>query len=486
MFESRTQRRKKKLLRKKYKKAEELSGSQLAIAFRRFRKNKAGLLGLILSVSVVLMAIFADVLAPYDPADYFLIFYPGYVPSYQPPSVIDGPELFDINNYLFDDGFEFDPILSEWDLGGWERINLNASGIPSGSAGSTFGARIPSQIGSLTQDISRSQDLFFSDLSFRVYLDGTEETTLKIIFTYENKGDDEIELTFSENRWYSVDLALQVDYGLSVRNPEELQLENAETGSDVIVDDFDLAGGKYFRNIHYMGTNYKSEDLFSRLVHGARISLLVSFGAIIISLLVGLPFGLIAGYYRGKVDEVIMRITDVFMTLPFYFVMILAIVVIQNTRWVDNLLIEMGLSAQVILFAVMFGLGIFGWMGITRLVRATIFQIRESDYVEAARCIGASNRRIMLIHILPNVLAPLIVVVTLNLSANILVEAGLAFLGFTTEDLSSWGRELSNGFDYATVAWWSVTFPALLIIIAVMSFNLLGDGMRDAFDPRLR
>ena len=146
----------------------------------------------------------------------------------------------------------------------------------------------------------------------------------------------------------------------------------------------------------------------------------------------------------------------------------------------------MGLSAQVILVAVTFGLGIFGWMGITRLTRATIFQIREADYVEAARCIGASNRRIMLIHILPNVLAPLIVVVTLGLSANILVEAGLAFLGFTTEDLSSWGRELSNGFDYATVAWWSVFFPAILIIIAVMGFNLLGDGLRDAFDPRLR
>ena len=92
----------------------------------------------------------------------------------------------------------------------------------------------------------------------------------------------------------------------------------------------------------------------------------------------------------------------------------------------------------------------------------------------------------MLVHILPNVLAPLIVVATLNLSANILVEAGLAFLGFTTEDLSSWGRELSNGFDYASVAWWSVFFPAILIIIAVMAFNLFGDGLRDAFDPRLR
>ncbi len=485
MFESRTQRRKKKLLRKKYKKAEELSGNQLAIAFRRFRKNKAGTFGLILSVGVIFLALFADVLAPYDPSEYFLIFYPGYVPSYQPPGVNEGAELFDYTNYISDDSFEF-PSLNEWELNGWERINLNASGIPGASAVNVFAARISSQGGSLTQGISVRQDSFFTDLSFRVYLNGTEETTLKVIFTYENKKDDQIELTFSENSWHSVNLALQDDYGFLVRNPEELRLENAATGSDVIVDDFDLEGGKYFRNTHFMGTNYKSEDLFSRLVHGARISLLVSFGAIIISLVIGLPLGLIAGYYRGRVDEIVMRLTDVFLTLPFYFVMILAIVVIQNTRWVDNLLIEMGLSAQVILVAVTFGLGIFGWMGITRLIRATIFQIREADYVEAARCIGASNRRIMLIHILPNVLAPLIVVVTLGLSANILVEAGLAFLGFTTEDLSSWGRELSNGFDYATVAWWSVFFPAILIIIAVMGFNLLGDGLRDAFDPRLR
>lgn len=485
MFESRTQRRKKKMLRKKYKKAEELSGSQLAIAFRRFRKNRAGLLGLILSTGVILMALFADVLAPYDPATYFLIHYPGYVPSYQPPGVKEGAELYDYTNYVFNPNFEFP--LSEWS-NDWERINLNTSGIPSGIEYGSYAARGSSQGGELTQDITAYNDLLFTELSFKAYAVG-EPATLSVIFTDEDGKEDQIDLTLSENRWNSVELALQDDYGLSVRKEKQESIKislRVNTGSDVIVDNFNLKAGKYFKNVHYMGTNYKSEDLFSRLVHGARVSLLVSFGAILISLFIGLPLGLIAGYYRGRVDEIVMRMTDVFLTLPFYFVMILAIVVIQNTRWVDNLLIEMGLSTQVILVAVMLGLGIFGWMGITRLVRATILQIRESDYVEAARCIGASNRRIMVVHIFPNVLAPLIVVVTLGLSANILVEAGLAFLGFTTEDLSSWGRELSNGFDYATVAWWSVFFPAILIIIAVMSFNLFGDGLRDAFDPRLR
>ncbi|UCG89911.1 MAG: ABC transporter permease [Candidatus Heimdallarchaeota archaeon] len=487
MFESRTQRRKKKLLRKKYKKAEELSGSQLAIAFRRFRKNKAGLLGLILSSGVILLALLADVLAPYDPSTYFLIHYPGYVPSYQPPGVKEGAELYDYTNYVFNPGFELP--LSEWSFD-WQIINLNTSGIPSEIKHGTYAAQGSSQRGAMSQDITAFNDLFFTELSFEAYLAGPDPATLSISFTDEDGNEDQIDLTFSEsNSWESVVLALQDDHGLKVRKEKQESITmslNVNSGSDVIVDNFELIGGKYFKNVHYMGTNYKSEDLFARLVHGARISLLVSFGAIIISLIIGLPLGLMAGYYRGRMDEVIMRLTDVFLTLPFYFVMILAIVVIQNTQWVDNLLIEMGLSTQVILVAVMVGLGIFGWMGITRLVRATIFQIRESDYVEAARCIGASNRRIMVVHILPNVLAPLIVVVTLGLSANILVEAGLAFLGFTTEDLSSWGRELSNGFDYATVAWWSVFFPAILIIIAVMSFNLLGDGLRDAFDPRLR
>jgi peptide/nickel transport system permease protein len=283
-----------------------------------------------------------------------------------------------------------------------------------------------------------------------------------------------------------VDLALYYDYGLKIRNPEEVMIIKADSGSDVLIDNMFLGGGTYFKNTHLMGTNFKSQDLFSRLVYGARVSMFVSIGAILIALVIGLPFGLVAGYYGGRVDDLIMRLTDIFMTLPFYFVMILIIVVISNTPWIDNLLIELGISTQIILIAVMVALGLFGWMGFTRLTRATILQVRETDYVEAARSIGASNRRIMIIHILPNILAPLIVVSTLALSANILVEAGLAFLGFTTEDLASWGRELSNGFDYATVAWWAVFFPAILIIIAVMGFNLFGDGLRDAFDPRLR
>ena len=486
MFDSRTQRRKKKLQKKTYKKAEELSGSQLAIAFRRFRKNKAGLLGLFLVVLVVIMAIFAEFLAPYDPDAAFLLDYPGYAPSYQPPGEYIGGERFDLLlNRISDPSFEQATTVM-WELNAWEHVNYTGEGI-SGGAGS-FGVRSPAIEGQqLIQDISSRDDLFYMDLMFDVYIEGSENTTLSVIFTYEDKVPTQLDFVIQgDSGWTSFDLELWYEYALQVRQPEELAFEISDAGSSIIIDNVDLRGGQYFKNFHLLGTNYKSQDLWSRLVYGAQVSLLVSFGAILISLLIGIPLGLMAGYYRGRADEIIMRATDVFLTMPFYFVMILAIVVIQNTQWIDNLLIEMGLSTSVILVAVMVGLGIFGWMGITRLIRASIFQIRETDYVEAARAIGASNRRIMVVHILPNVLAPLIVVATLALSANILVEAGLAFLGFTTEDLASWGRELSNGFDYATVSWWSVFFPALIIIIAVMAFNLFGDGLRDAFDPRLR
>lgn len=488
MFESRTQNRKKKLRKKSYKKAEELSGSQLAIAFRRFRKNKAGVVGLFLVFLVVMMAIFAEFLAPYDPNFAFLLDYPGYTPSYQPPGEYIGGERYDLfTNHLLDSSFESN-ITVFWSLSGWQRVNLTGEGIP-GGAGS-YAVRSPTIGGELTQDISSNEDRFYMDLMFDVYIEGTDNSTLSVIFTYpasKNKADDQIDVSIQGNSsWQKFDLELLYEYGLKVRQPEEIIFTKSDAGSPIIIDHIDLRGGKYFKNIHLLGTNYKSQDMWSRLVYGAQVSLLISFGAILISLVIGIPLGLMAGYYRGRADEIIMRITDVFLTMPFYFVMILAIVVIQNTQWIDNLLIEMGLSTSVILFAVMVGLGIFGWMGITRLIRASIFQIRETDYVEAARAIGASNKRIMIVHILPNILAPLIVVATLALSANILVEAGLAFLGFTTQDLASWGRELSDGFNIATVSWWSVFFPALIIVIAVMAFNLLGDGLRDAFDPRLR
>lgn len=479
MFKSRTQRRKKKLIKKKYKKPEELSGSQLAIAFRRFRKNKAGLIGLALTTFIVLIALLADVLAPYG-ATYPMALEYHYTPWYQPPGIKEGPTFMSTYNRLFDGSFEFEGSFYWTRPPQWERVNVSEMAINSSGSGD-YAVRDTLGGIELTQDISSSEKLYFNDLLFMVYLDGEEPTTLSVIFTYSDDTTDQFD--------FNIDSSYEWTYmgdEIEIIEPETISFVKAVGGSGVYLDNIQLRGGEYFANLHVLGTNRQSQDLFSKLLYGSRVSLIVSVGAIIIALMIGLPLGMIAGYTRGRVDELIMRITDIFMTLPFYFTMILVIVLLQQTQWIDNLIITLNLSAEVIIVSVTLGLGLFGWMGICRLVRATILQVREMDYVEAARALGASNKRIMIIHILPNILAPLIVAVTFLLAVNIVAEAGLAFLGYTDDSLASWGRELSEGFEIVIAAWWPVLFPALLIISAVMAFNLLGDGLRDAFDPRLR
>jgi ABC-type dipeptide/oligopeptide/nickel transport system permease subunit len=488
MFNKRTERRKKKLLKsmksKDSKKASEQSGSQLAIAFRRFRKNKAGLLGFVLTVFIFLIAIFAgpfldlvyggNAYGEFEPMS--LEF--NYIPWYQPPGFQEGSRYLDTYNRIFEGSFETaSPI---WILEpGWSRINLTEEGITGGTG--TYAVQSSTIDGKLTQDISSSVKLMFTKLEFSVYLDGDNPVQLSVIFGLTDGSETSFLIDVSNSNTWSENLL-----ELKIISPEYISFMIEDGTSNVVIDFVRLTGGSYFKNLHILGTNKRSHDLFTKLVFGSSTSLIVSVGAIIISIIIGLPLGLVAGYFRGRLDEIIMRVTDIFLTLPFYFVMILVIVVLQDTPAIDNLISDLGLSTEVILFSVTFGLGLFGWMGITRLVRATILTVREMDYVEAARSIGASNRRIMLLHILPNILAPLIVVITFNLAVNIVAEAGLAFLGFTDESLASWGRELQDGVEVVAVAWWPVLFPALFIILAVMAFNLFGDGLRDAFDPRLR
>lgn len=512
MFESRTLRRKKKLLKKKYKKATEVSGSQLAIAFRRFRKNKAGILGLFLSVGIFSIAIFADILSPYPPLEPMALY--DYVPWYVEPGLTEGALatgehgslLFQYSpDFPFQDGdfWQDNPNRSPWEFEkgedgevGWELVDpvilLLMEGIPLAPGALLLAVRSTGGSGMLSQNLTSTLDLLYTKISFQAYLIGDDPTNLFVYFTFEDGSQEKIKFYINNSEtWetkteqfycYPVNMTIKT----KIRNPVKISFSKDEVGSEIVLDNIKIQAGEYFEHLHLFGTNWRSHDLFSKLLFGSRVSLIVSVGAIIISLFIGLPLGLVAGYFRGRIDEIIMRITDIFLTLPFYFVMILVISVLQDTPDLDNLIIELGITAEVIVVSVTLGLGIFGWMGITRLIRATIFQIREMDYVEAARALGASNTRIMVIHILPNILAPLIVVVTYALAVNIVAEAGLAFLGFTDASLASWGRELDDGVEIVSVAWWPVLFPALFIIVAVLAFNLLGDGLRDAFDPRLR
>ncbi|MGB9627125.1 MAG: oligopeptide ABC transporter permease [Thermodesulfobacteriota bacterium] len=221
---------------------------------------------------------------------------------------------------------------------------------------------------------------------------------------------------------------------------------------------------------HYLGTDQLGRDVFSRMLYGSRVSLSVGFVAVAISILIGILVGALAGYYGGWVDSVLMRFVDVMLCFPSFF-LILTVVALLGPS----------------LFKVMLVIGITSWMGTSRFVRAEFLSLRERDFVQAAKALGVRDRRIIFRHILPNALAPVFVTATLDVATAILVEAGLSFLGFGVQPPApSWGNILTEGRTYIFDAWWLTLFPGLAILVTVLSFNLLGEGLRDALDPRLR
>ena len=221
---------------------------------------------------------------------------------------------------------------------------------------------------------------------------------------------------------------------------------------------------------HLMGTDNLGRDCMSRMLYGARISLSVGFVAVGISVFVGIIVGSVAGYYGKTVDMLLMRFVDVMICFPTFFLILTVVALISPS-----------------IIAVMVVIGLTGWMRIARLVRAEFLSLKEREFVIAARALGLNDRRIIFRHILPNALAPVIVSATLGVAGAILLEAGLSFLGFGVQPPSpSWGNILTEGRTYIFDAWWLTVFPGIAILMTVLAFNLVGEGLRDAFDPRLR
>jgi peptide/nickel transport system permease protein len=221
---------------------------------------------------------------------------------------------------------------------------------------------------------------------------------------------------------------------------------------------------------HLMGTDKFGRDVLSRILYGARISLTIGFLAVAISITLGTLVGAVAGYFRGLADTLIARFIDMLLSIPRLILILVVVAIFQPSIWV-----------------VIAVLGLTGWEGSARIVRGQFLQLREQEFVQASRALGYSDPRIILRHILPNTLAPIIVIATLNIGNTILLEAALSFLGLGVQPPTpSWGSMVSDGRDAMITAWWISTFPGLAIVATVVSFNLLGDGLRDALDPRLR
>lgn len=220
---------------------------------------------------------------------------------------------------------------------------------------------------------------------------------------------------------------------------------------------------------HPLGTDALGRDLLAQLVWGARVSLLVGLLAVFMSGLIGVVLGLIAGHCGGAIDNVIMRVVDIFMAMPF-LILVLALAAV------------LGAGIRNIVLA----LALLGWVSYTRIVRGEVLALRQQEFIDAARSIGVPDRRIMFRHILPNAMSSVIVLATLELGRMILSEASVSYLGFGVQPPTpAWGVMTADGQQYIYSAWWVAVFPGIAILITVLGANMLGDWLRDRFDPRL-
>ncbi len=219
---------------------------------------------------------------------------------------------------------------------------------------------------------------------------------------------------------------------------------------------------------HLLGTDDLGRDVLSRMLWGGRISLEVGFVAVGIATIIGIILGSLAGYYGGWLDTIIMRFVDIMLSIPTIFLVLTVIAILEPS--IINIMIVIGLTS---------------WMEPARLIRGEFLSLKEREFVVAARALGASDNRIMLRHILPNGLSPILVSATIGVGVAILIESGLSFLGLGVQPPTpSWGSLLSSGKDNIEIAWWLSAFPGLAILLTVLGYNLLGEGIRDALDPR--
>jgi peptide/nickel transport system permease protein len=238
---------------------------------------------------------------------------------------------------------------------------------------------------------------------------------------------------------------------ISLHDPAEINIENAL-----------LAPSR----AHIFGTDHLGRDLFSRVVHGSRISLSIGFIAVGISLFIGIIIGSIAGYYGRAIDTVLMRFVDIMLCFPSFFLILAVVAMLQPS-----------------IFNIMIVIGITSWMGVARLIRAEILSLKEREFILASRALGAGDARIIIRHLIPNAIAPVMVSAVLGVAAAVLLESSLSFLGLGVQPpVPSWGNILMEGKASLGVCWWPMFFPGVFILITVLGYNLLGEGLREYFN----
>lgn len=243
--------------------------------------------------------------------------------------------------------------------------------------------------------------------------------------------------------------------------------ESAQNANRVQLPPFSTSGEETY---HLLGTDALGRDLLSRIMYGGRVSLLVGVTVVVVAGLIGVPLGLLSGFFGNWIDTVIMRLVDIQLAVPFILLAIAIMAILGTGLW--NVILVLGFS---------------GWVGYARIVRGTVLSLREQPFIEAARCVGLSNGRLVFRHLLPNVWTPVIVLATQGVGGAILAESSLTFLGLGISPLiPTWGATIADGRNYLNTAWWISAFPGLVLTTTVLAIYFLGDGLRDVLDPRLR